>query len=65
MIATTKEIIEKFSQLPMSEKRIVVSVILRDALETETPDLSDEELVLNAEDIFFELDQREAKDGES
>jgi len=40
----------------MSEKKIVVSVILRDALETETPDLSDDELVLSAEGMFSELD---------
>ena len=65
MITTTKEIIEKFSQLPVSEKKIVVSVILRDALETETPILSDDELVLSAEELFLELDEREAKDGES
>ena len=65
MITITQEIIEKFGQLPISEKKIVVSVILRDALEVETPVLSDEELVLSAEEIFLELDQREAKNGES
>lgn len=65
MTITTREILERFSQLPMSEKKIVVSVILRDALETETPIISDDELVLSAEEIFLELDEREAKDGES
>ncbi len=65
MITTTQEIIEKFGQLPMSEKKIVVSVILRDALEVEIPVLSDEELVLSAEEIFLELDRRGARDGES
>jgi hypothetical protein len=65
MITTTQEIIEKFGQLPMSEKKIVVSVILRDALETETSALSDDELVLSAEDIFLELDRKEASDGKS
>jgi len=65
MTTTTQEIIERFSQLPISEKKIVVSVILRDALETETPAISDDELVLNAEELFLELDQREARDGES
>ncbi len=65
MIATTQEIIEKFGQLPMSEKKIVVSIILRDALEVETPDLSDEEFVLNAEEIFLELDRGEAQNGKS
>ncbi len=66
MTTTTQEIIEKFARLPISEKREVVSVILRDTLEVETPALSDDELVLNAEEIFLELDRREeAKDGES
>lgn len=65
MTTTTREIIERFSQLPVSEKKIVVSVILRDALETETPVISDDELILSAEELFLELDEREAKDGES
>lgn len=65
MTATTQEILERFTQLPMSEKKIVVSVILRDTLEVETPDLTDNELVLSAEELFLELDQREAADGKS
>jgi hypothetical protein len=65
MTTTTQEIIERFSQLPISEKKIVVSVILRDALEVETPAISSDELVLSAEELFLELDRREAKDGES
>ena len=65
MTTTTQEIIERFSQLPISEKKIVVSVILRDALEVETPAISSDEFVLSAEELFLELDRREAKDGES
>lgn len=65
MTTTTQEILEKFTQLPMSEKKIVVSVILRDALEVETPNLTADELILNAEELFLELDQREAADGKS
>ncbi len=65
MTTTTQEIIEKFAQLPVSEKKFVVSVILRDTVETETPDLSDEEFILSAEEIFLELDQRETVDGKS
>lgn len=63
MTSTTQEIIESFSRLPNSEKKIVVSLILRDALEVETPSLSDDELVLNAEDLFLELDRREEEAG--
>ncbi len=63
MMTTAQQIIEKFAQLPVSEKKVVVSVILRDAVETETPNLSDEEFILSAEEIFLELDRREASDG--
>ncbi len=65
MITTTQEIIEKFAQLSVSEKRKVVSVILRDTLEIETPALSDDELISSAEDIFLELDRREAENAQS
>jgi hypothetical protein len=65
MNTTAQDVLEKFEQLPKSEKKIVVSVILRESLEVETPGLADEELILNAEDIFLELDKREAEDGKS
>lgn len=66
MIRANQEILDKFAQLPVSEKKKVVSVILNDALQTETvpeivlPTFSDEVLVINAEEIFLELDQLEA-----
>ena len=65
MITTAQDVLEKFGQLPQTEKKKVVSVILRESLEVETPEISDDELVLNAEEIFLELDRREAEDGES
>ncbi len=65
MTTTTQEIIEKFARLPISEKKILVSVILRDTVETETPVLSDDELIFNAEELFLELDRQEAEDGKS
>jgi hypothetical protein len=65
MITTAEEIINKFGQLPTLEKKQVISIILRDSLEVETPILSDEELVFNAEDIFLELDRREEEDAKS
>jgi hypothetical protein len=65
MIPTAQDVIEKFVQLPVNEKKKVISVILRESLDTETPVLSDDELVFNAEEIFLELDRHEAKNGES
>lgn len=65
MTANAQDILEQFGHLPMTEKKKVVSVILRESLDTESPELSDEEFIFNAEEIFLELDRREAKDGES
>ena len=65
MITTAQDIIEKFGQPPINEKQKVVSAILRESLEVEPPSLTDEELVLNAEEIFLELDQRETENGKS
>lgn len=65
MIKANQEILDKFAQLPVAEKKKVVSVILNDALQTESapeivpPTFSDEVLVINAEEIFLELDQME------
>jgi hypothetical protein len=65
MIANAQDVLEKFGQLPVTEKKKVVSVILRQSLDIETPELTDEELILNAEEIFLELDRREAENGKS
>lgn len=66
MVTTTaQDVLEKFGQLPTAEKKKVVSVILRESLEIETPEMSDEEFILNAEEIFLELDRREAENGEA
>lgn len=62
MIVSAQEVLEKFGQLPMPEKKKVVSVILRESLDIESPELSDEELTLNAEELFLELYRREAED---
>ncbi len=66
MITTAQDVLEKFVQLPAPEKKKVVSLILREPLDTETPALSDDEFVFNAEETFLELDRRKAvEDGES
>jgi hypothetical protein len=52
MNTTAQDVLEKFEQLPKAEKKIVISVILRESLKDETPALSDKELTLNAEEIF-------------
>jgi len=65
MTQTAQDIISTFDRLPTSEQKEITKIILRRNIDVETPVLSEEELVLNAEDIFLELDRREAIDAES
>ena len=65
MGAPAENVIETFDQLPEAEKREVAATILRRTLEIEFPPLSDDELVLSAEESFLELDRREAEDARS
>jgi hypothetical protein len=63
MTSSAKAILDSFDELPDTEKRDVVRAILQRALRLDSPPLTDEELVAQAEDIFLELDKREAADG--
>jgi hypothetical protein len=65
MSTSAQNLIESFDKLPESEKQEVASVILRRTINFDMPALSDEELVLSAEEIFLELDRREAEDAQS
>ena len=60
-----ENVIATFEELPDAEKREVAAAILRRSLEIEFPPLSDNELVLSAEETFLELDRREAEDARS
>ena len=62
MSITAQQILEEFDLLPELDKRTVAAEILRRIREMDWPALSDEDLVLNAEAMFLELDQREIKD---
>jgi hypothetical protein len=46
--------------LPEAEQRELAWEILRRTVNFDLPSLSDEELVLSAEELFLELDRREA-----
>lgn len=65
MSASAQEILKSFEQLPESEKQEVASEILRRTINFDIPSLSDDELVLSAEELFLELDRREAEDAQS
>lgn len=61
MTQAAHDIIKTFERLPADEQKEVIKIILRRNIDIETPVLSDEELILNAEEIFLELDRREAE----
>ncbi len=65
MTNSAKAILKSFDKLPDTEKRDVVRAILQRALHLDSPPLTDEDLVVQAEDIFLELDKRETADGQS
>ena len=59
-----ENLITTFEQLPDAEKQEVASAIRRRTMKFEFPPVSDEELVLSAEETFLELDRREAADAQ-
>ena len=63
MTKPAENIIKSFEKLPPTEQREVATEILRRTIEIQLTPLSDDELTRNAEDIFLELDRREAADG--
>ncbi len=65
MTMTAENLISVFDALPEPEKREVATVILRRTLHFDFPPLSDEELALNAEQLFLELDRQEEEDAKS
>jgi|GEM_PF-305668 len=65
MTATVQNILQSYELLPNLEKLELAAEIIRRSLKFNLPNLSDEGLVLNAEEIFLELDRREAKNGKS
>lgn len=60
MGTTVRDLLLSFEGLSEAEKKEVASEILRRSAKFDTLPLSDEELVLNAEELFLELDRRES-----
>jgi hypothetical protein len=62
MTTATQHLLDSFDRLSEAEKQTVACEILRRVRDFDLPPLSDEELVVNAEALFLELDRREATD---
>ena len=63
MSTDSQHIISSFEALPLVEQREVMAELLRKAAQWDTPPLSDDELTRLADEVFLELDRREASDG--
>jgi hypothetical protein len=62
MTALVQELLDNFDRLTDSERLDLTVEILKRTAHLELPPLSDECLVLHAEELFLEMDQREAQD---
>ncbi|HLO86305.1 MAG TPA: hypothetical protein VK203_15100 [Nostocaceae cyanobacterium] len=61
MNAIVKQFLNTFDHLTESERIELALEILKRVINLEFPPLSDEDLVLNAEELFLQLDQEELK----
>jgi hypothetical protein len=60
MTALVQELLNTFDRLTDSERLELVLEIFKRTIDLDFPPLSDEDLVLNAEALFLELDEEEA-----
>ncbi len=63
MTDAVRQLIEAFDTLSDAEKHQASAELLRRAAEATSPELPDQALVEAAEELFLELDRREAADG--
>ncbi|HAZ46509.1 MAG TPA: hypothetical protein DDW76_01915 [Cyanobacteria bacterium UBA11369] len=60
MTASVEELLNAFDSLTDAERLDLLLEILKRTVYLDFPPLSDEDLVLNAEGLFLELDRQEA-----
>ena len=65
MTTAVKTILRSYESLPELEKRELAYQIIRRSLKFDLPPLSEEQLVVNAEELFLELDRRESQNDSS
>ena len=64
MTALAQEVIKTFDNLPDSDKLEVALKIFQRVVNFDFPPLTDEDLILNAEELFLALDGQEVEDYE-
>jgi hypothetical protein len=65
MTSAVRDLLRSFQSLSDAEKHEAASLLLRQVVQGETGDVGDESLVAVAEEMFLDLDAREADDGQS
>ncbi len=60
MTALVQEILNHCDRLPDTEQQEIALAILQRVVNFDLPTLTDEDLILNAEALFLDLDQQEA-----
>ena len=60
MTVLAQEILKTFDKLPNTEQIEIALQILRRLADSDFPPLTNEDLVLNAEELFLALDQQES-----
>ena len=60
---TVRDLLQSFDSLSEADQKEVASEILRRSASFDLPPLSDEELIINAEQLFLELDRQESTNG--
>jgi hypothetical protein len=63
MSTDSQHVIASFESLPQGEQREVMAELLRKAAQWDSPPLTDDDLARLADEVFLELDRREATDG--
>jgi len=60
MTKSVEQLLKSFEQLPEAEKRELASEIIKRCLTLDLPELSDETLLLAADQAFLQLDKEES-----
>ena len=64
MTGAVQELLDTFDSLTVAEKHDAAAQVLRRVVEGESDDIPEDALVAAAEELFLELDAREAADGQ-
>jgi len=65
MTSAVRDLLRSFQSLSDAEKHEAASLLLRQVVQGEAGDIHDDALVAIAEELFLDLDAREADDGQS